>query len=184
MKKDNNDRLSALLLTLLFSVAIVITLFYGKISWESVQVAKTTPPDLMMPEEEELFIEPELKELGEENAVKNSKPAPAVKGEPDPGPEDNAEIIEPAPKAEPKPKPTPPKPKLNTQKKESAVKAEEPDKTEKSVRKPRAPWQTNSRPRTDPPKAHPKARPELEAPESGSAATPTDAASSVVPSQT
>lgn len=27
-------------------------------------------PDLMMPEEEELFIEPELKELGEENAVK------------------------------------------------------------------------------------------------------------------
>ncbi len=44
MKKDNNDRLSALLLTLLFSVAIVITLFYGKISWESVQVAKTTPP--------------------------------------------------------------------------------------------------------------------------------------------
>lgn len=65
MKKDNNDRLSALLLTLLFSVAIVITLFYGKISWESVQVAKTTPPDLMMPEEEELFIEPELKELGE-----------------------------------------------------------------------------------------------------------------------
>ena len=135
MKKDNNDRLSALLLTLLFSVAIVITLFYGKISWESVQVAKTTPPDLMMPEEEELFIEPELKELGEENAVKNSKPAPAVKGEPDPGPEDNAEIIEPAPKAEPKPKPTPPKPKLNTQKKESAVKAEEPDKTEKERKK-------------------------------------------------
>lgn len=129
MKRNDKDRAIAAFFTFLVALVILIVLFFGGISWDRDAIAQASTPELM--DDEELFIEPELVELGEENAVNNDKPAPAMKGEPDPAPEDKAEIIEPGPK----PEPAPPKPKLNTQKKESAVKAEEPSQTDKERQK-------------------------------------------------
>ncbi len=128
MKRYDKDRAIAAFLTFLVALAILLTLFFGGISWDRQALAEASTPEIM---DEEVFIEPELVELGEENAVNNDKPAPAMKGEPDPAPEDKAEIIEPGPK----PEPAPPKPKLNTQKKESKMKVDEPSQTDKERQK-------------------------------------------------
>lgn len=128
MKRYDKDRVIAAFLTFLVALAILLTLFFGGISWDRQALAEASTPEIM---DEEVFIEPELVELGEENAVNHDKPAPAMKGEPDPAPEDKAEIIEPGPK----PEPAPPKPKLNTQKKESKMKVEEPSQTDKERQK-------------------------------------------------
>ena len=128
MKRYDKDRAIAAFLTFLVALAILLTLFFGGISWDRQALAEASTPEIM---DEEVFIEPELVELGEENAVNNDKPAPAMKGEPDPAPEDKAEIIEPGPK----PEPAPPKPKLNTQEKESKMKVDEPSQTDKERQK-------------------------------------------------
>lgn len=128
MKRYDKDRVIAAFLTFLVALAILLTLFFGGISWDRQALAEASTPEIM---DEEVFIEPELVELGEENAVNHDKPAPAMKGEPDPAPEDKAEIIEPGPN----PEPAPPKPKLNTQKKESKMKVEEPSQTDKERQK-------------------------------------------------
>lgn len=128
MKRYDKDRAIAAFLTFLVALVILLTLFFGGISWDRQALAEASTPEIM---DEEVFIEPELVELGEENAVNNDKPAPAMKGEPDPAPEDKAEIIEPGPK----PEPAPPKPKLNTQKKESKMKVDEPSQTDKERQK-------------------------------------------------
>lgn len=123
------DQVIAAALTFAVALVLLLVLFFGSVSWERQEIAEASTPELMEPEE--MFIEPELVELGEENAVSHDKPAPAMKGEPDPAPEDHAEIIEPGEN----PKPAPAKPKLNTQKKESKMKAEEPSKTDKERQK-------------------------------------------------
>lgn len=128
MKNYDKDRAIAAFLTFIIALAILLVLFFGGISWDRQALAEASTPEIM---DEEVFIEPELVELGEENAVNHDKPAPAMKGEPDPAPEDKAEIIEPGPK----PEPAPPKPKLNTQKKESKMKVEEPSQTDKERQK-------------------------------------------------
>lgn len=128
MKRYDKDRAIAAFITFIVALVILLTLFFGGISWDRQALAEASTPEIM---DEEVFIEPELVELGEENAVNNDKPAPAMKGEPDPAPEDKAEIIEPGPK----PEPAPPKPKLNTQKKESKMKVEEPSQTDKERQK-------------------------------------------------
>lgn len=128
MKRYDKDRAIAAFLTFLVALVILLTLFFGGISWDRQALAEASTPEIM---DEEVFIEPELVELGEENAVNNDKPAPAMKGEPDPAPEDKAEIIEPGPK----PEPAPPKPKLNTQKKESKMKVDKPSQTDKERQK-------------------------------------------------
>lgn len=128
MKRYDKDRAISAFLTFLVALAILLALFFGGISWDRQALAEASTPEIM---DEEVFIEPELVELGEENAVNHDKPAPAMKGEPDPAPEDKAEIIEPGPK----PEPAPPKPKLNTQKKESKMKVEEPSQTDKERQK-------------------------------------------------
>lgn len=129
MKRYDKDRTIAASLTFLVALVILLILFFGGISWDRALLAEASTPELM--EDEELFIEPELVELGEENAVNHDKPAPAMKGEPEPAPEDKAEIIEPGPK----PEPAPPRPKLNTQKKESKMEVEEPSQTDKERQK-------------------------------------------------
>lgn len=128
MKRYDKDRAIAAFITFIVALVILLTLFFGGISWDRQALAEASTPEIM---DEEVFIEPELVELGEENAVNHDKPAPAMKGEPDPAPEDKAEIIEPGPK----PEPAPPKPKLNTQKKESKMKVEEPSQTDKERQK-------------------------------------------------
>lgn len=126
---NNKDRIIAAALTFGVVLILLLILFFGKVSWERQEIAEASTPELMEPEE--MFIEPELVELGEENAVNHDKPAPAIKGEPDPAPEDHAEIIEPGPK----PEPAPPKPKMITQKKESKMKVEEASQTDKEKQK-------------------------------------------------
>ena len=126
---NNKDRIIAAALTFGVVLILLLILFFGKVSWERQEIAEASTPELMEPEE--MFIEPELVELGEENAVNHDKPAPAIKGEPDPAPEDHAEIIEPGSK----PEPAPPKPKMITQKKESKMKVDEPSQTDKERQK-------------------------------------------------
>lgn len=130
MNNNDNDRAIAALLTFLVVLAILLVLFFGGISWDRQALAEAPTPELI--QEEEVFIEPELVELGEETAVNNQEPAPTLKGEPDPAPEDNAEIVDPGPKPDPKPKPV-----RNeiTQKKESKLQQEEAARTEKERKK-------------------------------------------------
>lgn len=131
MKKEQKDRTIAAILTFCVTLVILLVLFFGGITWDRQLLAESSVPELMP--EEELFIEPELVELGEETSeVKNATPAPTLKGEPEPAPVDHAEIVEPAPEPKPKPKPVV---KEITQKKESAVQKEEPSATEKERQK-------------------------------------------------
>lgn len=129
MKRPDKDRTLAAALTFLTALAILLVLFFGGISADRRAIAEASTPELMQPEE--LFIEPELVKLGEEAAVANDKPAPTLKGEPEPAPEDRTEIVEPGPKPD-KPKPVR---KELTQKKESKMKVEEPSLTEKERQK-------------------------------------------------
>ena len=103
MRNTDKDRTLAAALTFLVALAILLFLFFGGISWDPRDIAEASTPELMP--EEELFIEPELVELGEEVAVTKDKPAPTLKGEPEPAPEDRVEIVEPGPKSKPNPKP-------------------------------------------------------------------------------
>lgn len=105
------------LLTLLFAAIVVAILLLVSLTPPLPPVKERTQHALLI--EEELFIEPELVELGEQEAVNHDQPAPAVKGEPKPAPVEQPEVKVAAP--EPKPQ-TPPAPKVATQKKESSMK--------------------------------------------------------------
>ena len=73
MRNTDKDRTLAAALTFLVALAILLFLFFGGISWDPRDIAEASTPELMP--EEELFIEPELVELGEEVAVtKTSRP--------------------------------------------------------------------------------------------------------------
>ena len=132
-RKEDKDRAIAAALTFLVTLLLLLVLFFGGISFDRPQLAESSTPELMPPEEEELFIEPELVDLGEETSVNhNTKPAPSLKGEPEPAPEDHAEIVDPGPKPDPVVKPV--KNEI-TQKKESPVQKEEASQTEKERQK-------------------------------------------------
>lgn len=131
MKREDKDRAIAALLTFAVTLLILLFLFFGGISWDREALAEASTPEIM---DEEVFIEPELVDLGEEVSQTHDEPAPSLKGEPEPDKVDQVEIVEPAPKAKPKPDPKP-KPKLNTSKKESKMKVEEPSKEEKEKKK-------------------------------------------------
>ena len=132
MKKEDKDRAIAAALTFLVTLVLLLVLFFGGISFDRQELAESSTPELLPPEEE-LFIEPELVDLGEETSVNhNTKPAPSLKGEPEPAPEDHAEIVDPGEKPDPVVKPVQ---KEITQKKESPVQKEEPLITDKERQK-------------------------------------------------
>ena len=132
MKKEDKDRAIAAALTFLVTLVLLLVLFFGGISFDRQELAESSTPELLPPEEE-LFIEPELVDLGEETSVNhNTKPAPSLKGEPEPAPEDHAEIVDPGEKPDPVVKPVQ---KEITQKKESPVQKEEPSITDKERQK-------------------------------------------------
>lgn len=124
-KKDSAIAAGA---TFLVALLLLLFLFTGSLGYDRALLASSSipgnPPE---EEEEELFIDPELLDLGEENAVSKDAPAPAFQGEPEPAEEDKAEVVEPGEN----PKPAPPVPKPVSQKKESPVKATEPTATDK-----------------------------------------------------
>lgn len=76
--------LVAALLTLLVSALLLLVLIFGYVEYSPRILAEASSPELMQPDpEEELFIEPELRELGEENAAAADAPSPAIKGSPE-----------------------------------------------------------------------------------------------------
>ncbi len=129
-RQQRKDSMIAVLLTMFVVALILLVLFFGGITWDRAALAESSTPEILPPEEE-LFIEPELVDLGEENAETADKPAAAIKGEPEPAEEDRAEIIEPGEN----PKPAPPEPKTVTQKNESPVKKKEPSQTDRDRQK-------------------------------------------------
>lgn len=132
MKKEDKDRALAAGLTFFVALVILLVLFFGGITFDRQLMAESSTPELMPPEEE-TFIEPELVDLGEETSVNHhTDPAPTLKGEPEPAPEDHAEIVEPGEKPDPVVKPVV---KEVTQKKESKIQKEEPSQTDKERQK-------------------------------------------------
>ncbi len=131
-EREKKDRWIAIGLTLVIVVIIALFLVGGRLTFYPPLTADSTPAEMMVPEEEEeMFVEPELLDLGEEKAVTNDAPAPSFKGQPEPAPEDHTELIV---KGE-NPKPAPPVEKPITQKKESPVKATTPTVTDKEKAK-------------------------------------------------
>lgn len=128
-RQERKDSMIAALVTMFIVAAMLLTLFFGSLSWNRAALAENSVPEIQL--EDELFIEPELLELGEENAVENDAPAAAPKGDPEPAEEDRAEIVEPGENT----KPAPVAPKLVSKPKESPVKQPEPPKTDKERQK-------------------------------------------------
>ena len=126
MNKDTGkrNRMIAAAATFLCGLLILLWLFFCGMTWDRAAMAQASTPEIM--EDEPVFLDPELLDLGEQDAVTNDKPAPAMAGEPEPSPEDDPEIIEPgeAPKG-------PTVPKLTSSVKENDVKTQEPPETEK-----------------------------------------------------
>ena len=129
--REKKDSAIAAAVTFFAAMIILVVLFACALRFDRSLLAASSIPEPLVEEDEELFIDPELLDLGEDNAVNNDAPAPAFKGEPAPAEEDNPEVVEPGPS----PTPTPPVAKPVTQKKESPVKATEPSATDKERRK-------------------------------------------------
>ncbi|MDE7437992.1 MAG: hypothetical protein K2M93_05850 [Muribaculaceae bacterium] len=131
MKQEQKDKSIAAAITFVVMLLIILSLFFGKVSFDREQLAAASTPEISM-EEEELFLEPEiLKPLGEEDAVVNDAPAKAFKGEPEPAETDNTKLVV---KGE-NPKPAPPVEKHITTTKESPVKTTEPTITNEEKQK-------------------------------------------------
>lgn len=128
MKDNRKADIIAAAVTMLVTLIILLFLFTGSLNFDRAMLASSSIPEIQ--EEEELFIEPELTDLGEPDAIEHDTPAPAFKGEPEPAETDNTKLVVPGEN----PKPAPPVEKLVTTKKESPVKATEPtvSKEEKS----------------------------------------------------
>ena len=122
----NKDKIIAAAITLLAVLLILLILFLGGMSYQRAQLAETPVPELMLDDEEETFIEPEILAIqGEPDATNNDAPAPVEQGEPVKAPVENNKIVEPGDN----PKPTPQIEKKITQKTESPVKATDPPAT-------------------------------------------------------
>ncbi|MDE7412597.1 MAG: hypothetical protein K2N05_02235 [Muribaculaceae bacterium] len=124
---QNKDRAIAAGITFLVVLLILVLLFTGGMNYQRAELAHSSTPEIMLPEEdEEQFIEPEiLTTQGEPDATANDKPAPVEQGEPVQAPEENTKIVIPGDNPEPAPQIEKP----ITQKKESPVKATTPPAT-------------------------------------------------------
>ena len=82
MNRQQKDQTIAAAITFLVTLLILLSLFLGGVTFDREQLAVQSTPEIL-PEEEELFLEPEiLKDLGEEDAVHNDAPAKAFQGDP------------------------------------------------------------------------------------------------------
>lgn len=123
-KQDNKrGRLIALIVTILVAIIVVAYLMLVSIGWDKQSLSKLSTPA----EEEELYIDPELMELGELDAMVQDAPSPAPQGEPEQSEIENDEIVTPGEN----PKQTKSTEKLVSTDKESTHSTEEPTKTEK-----------------------------------------------------
>lgn len=124
--KDYEKKASAIAaaVTLLVVALMLALLFTCSLSWHSEALSESRL-EAAEPEDEELFISPELIDLGEMSTPNIDEATPSEIGEPVKADE---EVRKPVERGE-NPKPAPPVEKKVTQKKESPVKAEEPSAT-------------------------------------------------------
>ncbi|MDE6010197.1 MAG: hypothetical protein K2F87_01955 [Muribaculaceae bacterium] len=119
----STDRLIAAGVTILVALLVFIFLFLGKIGLDRNQMAQASVPEFAQ-EEDELFLDPELLDPGEEESKVEQEAAAPAQGMPEvvPEPVQTRPTVK-APKSE---KPTPPKEKLVSTTKPSPVKTQEP----------------------------------------------------------
>lgn len=131
MTQKQKDKSIAAAITFVVMLVIILLLFTCGLTYDRALLAQSSTPEIL-PEEEELFLEPEIiKPLGEENAVHRDAPAKAFKGEPEPAETDQTKLVV---KGQ-NPKPAPPVEKLVSTPKESPVKTTEPTITKEEKQK-------------------------------------------------
>ncbi len=126
MTRQNKDSAIAAAITFIVALLILLGLFFGGLYFDREELAKASTPEIQN-EEEELFIEPELVELGEENSQMKDSPSPSTLGEPQQAEEEQTEKVT----VGENPKPAPPVDKLVKSNKPQEVKAVEPTKSDK-----------------------------------------------------
>lgn len=131
---NRKDSAIATAVTLLVALLLFLGLWFGGVTFDRSLLAEVSTPEISVaePEEEELFVEPEItRDLGEETAETQDAPAPAFKGQPEEAPKENTRQVVP----DKNPKPAPPVEKPITQSKESPVKATTPTISEEEKKK-------------------------------------------------
>jgi outer membrane biosynthesis protein TonB len=120
----NQPKIIAAVATFVIALLLLLLLFVCNVGYDREALAASSIPQ---PEEdEEVFLEPELMNLGEETSVENTEAAPLPQGEPEEAQEENKIRIENGNNE--KPANTE---KLVTSKKESTLTVKEPAKTDK-----------------------------------------------------
>lgn len=127
--RERKDKMIAAGVTLAVALALILFLLFNSLTWN--QKALVQNQEIPEPEEEEIFLDPQLLNLGEEEAVAHDQPAPNPQGEPEPAETDNDRLVIPGEN----PKPAPLKEKLVSTPKESEVKTVEPKATDKERQK-------------------------------------------------
>ena len=129
MQQENKDRIIAGTITAVVVALILVFLFVVGIGWDKAALSQSSIPEEQS--DEELFLDPELLDLGETQTDMIDAPAPSEIGEPELAEQENPE---PVVKGE-NPKPTPPQEKIITQSKDSPVKKTEPNATDRELKK-------------------------------------------------
>ena len=77
MRQEQKDSAIAATVTFVTTLLLLLMLFFCGLTYSRREMANRHTPELMMPEEEELFLEPEIiRDLGEEKA--ETKDAPSM----------------------------------------------------------------------------------------------------------
>lgn len=120
--KSNFDRMVAVGVTVLFALLLMLFLYFGEIGFSREDMAAASTPEIAA-EDDELFLEPELIDVGEPDPEVEEQAAPEALGEPEKAPETEVRI--PEVKGD-NPVKAAPKEKLVTQDKPSPVTATTP----------------------------------------------------------
>ena len=79
MRQEQKDSAIAATVTFVTTLLLLLMLFFCGLTYSRREMANRHTPELMMPEEEELFLEPEIiRDLGEEKAETKDAPAPSM----------------------------------------------------------------------------------------------------------
>lgn len=128
--REKKDSIIAAALTMALALALLLTLWFGSLSFDRSALAAQSVPEIAP--EEEAFLEPELlPENGDEEEEAFDEEAPQAQGMPEPSETENPQKIV----KDENPKPAPPVEKLVTTKKESPVQATTPPKREQEAQK-------------------------------------------------
>lgn len=127
-QNDKNAKLIALAATLILAALTFFCLLTVTIGWDKQAITEKT---IQAPEEEEIFIDAELLEHGDEDIFDIDEPAPAPEGSPEQADEPQDKLVA----TGENPMPSSPQEKLTSQKQDSPVKSTEPPKTQKEESK-------------------------------------------------